>query len=961
MVSTMVFANDIEVVNSDGVTIYYQKINDSEFAVSRQGNSPSYSGNVVIPGTVDYEGKTYKVTHIDTGAFYHCNGLTSVTIPNSVTHIGGGAFFECWYLTSVVIPNSVVYIGAQAFYNCPSLNSITIPDKVSIIEMETFYGCKGLTSVTIPNSVASIRDCAFLDCTDLTSISIPNSVTYIGNGAFLNTGWYKNQSDGLLYLDKWLIDCKGDEPTGDISITEGSKGIATLALSGCSGITSVTIPTSVRSINSFAFNGCTSLTSVTIPSSVTSIGSGWYNNQSDGLLYLDNWLMGYKGDAPTGEITIADGTIGIADNAFYNCSGITSVNIPNSMKSIRKSAFYNTGWYNNQSDGLLYLDNWLLGYKSNISNVYHPMPAGKITIADGTIGIADEAFFGCIDLTSVTIPGSVKSINSYAFYGCTCLTSVTIPSSVTSIGEYAFSNTGWYHSQSDGLLYLDNWLIGYKGDKPTGEITIAEGTIGIADFAFYGCEGITSISIPNSVEIIGRSAFYNTGWYKNQSDGLLYLDDWLIGYKGEKPTGEITIADGTRGIADFAFYGCEDLTSVNIPDGITSVGDNAFSNTEWYNNQSDGLLYLDNWLIGYKGNKPTGEITIADGTIGIADKALSDCNGITSVTIPGSVTSIGKDAFSNTGWYNNQSDGLLYLGNWLIGYKGNKPTGEITIADGTIGIADKVLSGCNGITSVAIPGSVTSIGKDAFSNTGWYNNQSDGLLYLGNWLIGYKGDKPTGGITIAEGTIGIADFAFDGCIGLSSLTIPGSMTTIGRCAFSGCNNLLNIYCYAKKAPSISENEFVGFSSNITLHVLSASIEAYKAKMPWKTFKDIVSLEHTLTYMVDDKVYKTYEIIEGNVIPEEAAPQKEGYTFSGWSDIPEKMPAHNVVILGSFVLTGDANVDKKVNAADIVEMINYRKGNPSNIFNKIAADLNRDNEIDKTDIEGVINIIMGKSK
>ena len=158
------------------------------------------------------------VTSIGSGAFYGCSGLTSVTIPNSVTSIGGGAFQRCSGLTSVTIPNSVTSIGDYAFQGCSGLTSVTIPNSVTSIGDYAFQGCSGLTSVTIPNSVTSVGNYAFKGCSSLTSVTIPNSVTSIGRDAFYNTGWYNNQANGLLYLDKWLLGYKGDKPVGELKI-----------------------------------------------------------------------------------------------------------------------------------------------------------------------------------------------------------------------------------------------------------------------------------------------------------------------------------------------------------------------------------------------------------------------------------------------------------------------------------------------------------------------------------------------------------------------------------------------------------------------------------------------------------------------------------------------------------------------------------------------------------------------
>ena len=162
-------AHDIEVQNADGKTIYYVKTSDSEVAVSYKGESYSsfsneYSGNVVIPKSVTYDGTTYNVTSIREFAFAGCNDLTLVTIGDGVITIGKSAFGNCRYLKTITIPNSVTSIGEQAFSGCGSLTSITIPNGVTSIGDKAFYGCKGLTSVTIPNSVTSIGNLAFSNC-----------------------------------------------------------------------------------------------------------------------------------------------------------------------------------------------------------------------------------------------------------------------------------------------------------------------------------------------------------------------------------------------------------------------------------------------------------------------------------------------------------------------------------------------------------------------------------------------------------------------------------------------------------------------------------------------------------------------------------------------------------------------------------------------------------------------------
>ena len=201
-----------EAVEIDGIWYnLYLKVNEAEVT-----SSPNkYTGNIVIPPSVTYEGNTYSVTSIGNSAFSLSNTLTSITIPNSVTYIGNNAFYNCSGLTSVTIPNSVTSIGVYAFQNCSNLTSITIPNSVTSIAY-VFWGCSSLNSIAIPNNITSIGEDAFSGCSSLTFINIPKNVTCISTDAF----------------------------------------------SGCSSLHSVTIPESVTFIGPGVFSNCNELTDV---------------------------------------------------------------------------------------------------------------------------------------------------------------------------------------------------------------------------------------------------------------------------------------------------------------------------------------------------------------------------------------------------------------------------------------------------------------------------------------------------------------------------------------------------------------------------------------------------------------------------------------------------------------------------------------------------------------------------
>lgn len=341
------YAYDFSAVCSTGQTLYYNITDASNHYVEL--TCPYYNsgwwgytkptGEIVLPKTVRHNGVNYSVTSIGSHAFNLCNELTgSPIIPNTVTNIGYMAFSGCTGFTgSLSIPNSVVSIDSWAFENCSGFtDTLIIPSSVISIRGSAFRNCCGIEAILvdagnavydsrgncnaiintrtnelvlgckntiIPNNITSIGPYAFSGCIGLTGgLTIPNTVTMIGEAAFL--------------------DCNG--LTGELNI-----------------------PNLVTSIGSEAFRDCNGLTSIIIPSSVTIIGRGafdgttWYNNQNDGILYLSNCCLGYKGQQPMGQLHFREGTRLICETAFYYCQGISSISFPVSVNSINYGAFMN--------------------------------------------------------------------------------------------------------------------------------------------------------------------------------------------------------------------------------------------------------------------------------------------------------------------------------------------------------------------------------------------------------------------------------------------------------------------------------------------------------------------------------------------------------------------------------------------------------------------------------------------
>lgn len=380
------------------------------------------------------------------GIYYNITDSTSLVAEvtgDFLTDDNGGVIMSS-YSGNVIIPKQVTYNNNDY--------------SVTTIGSSAFIGCTNLISVTLPNSITKIDYYAFQNCSNMIEIVIPNTILVINTTAFRNcTGlryvkisdlaaWCKIEfrsggSSNPLYYGASLL-LNGTETT-DMIIPYDVTEISKFAFCGYSKLKSVTIPNTVVQIGASAFYECSGLTSVTIPNSVTSIGS----------------------------------------YAFWGCSALTSVTIPKSATTLGQSIFSGCS-----------------GLTSIVVENGNPVYDSRDN-CNAVIETASNKFIrGC---ENSFIPSSITTIEDYAFLGCSGLNSISISNSVTSIGYNILHGTGWYNSQADGALYIDNCYVGYKGSEPSGILRLKDGTRLICDSGFWGFENITEIVIPKSLTKIG--------------------------------------------------------------------------------------------------------------------------------------------------------------------------------------------------------------------------------------------------------------------------------------------------------------------------------------------------------------------------------------------------------------------------------------------------------------------------
>jgi uncharacterized repeat protein (TIGR02543 family) len=861
------------------------------YVTYKSPNGKDYSGFITIPSTVTNNGTSYNVTAIGDSAFHYCDNLFEINIPNSVVSIGDSAFYDCRGLHAITIPSFVTSIGNNAFYDCFNVSSITIPSSVTSIGYGAFNQCSKITSITIPNTITSIGNDVFNGCTHLTSVTIPSSVVSIGNSAFQNCSALTSVTIPSSVTSIGTVAFYGCDGLTNISIPSSITSIGSWTFGWCEGLTSVDIPNSITSIGDHAFYNCNMLTTISIPNSVTSIGykalgsclklssitvdSNNSNYSSpDGVLFNKalTTLIQYPAGKSNTSYVIPSTVTSIGDNAFDQIVALLSVTIPNSITSVGTEAFYysrnlNTIYVNNAKPQNINLRmNVFSGVSTSTCKLY--VPTGFKTLYAAANQWKD--FVNTIEAVltpSISISPSQSTICPGS--------SVTFTATPTDGGDsptYQWKLNAIAISGATNSTYTTTAL--NNNDMITCDM--------ISSFSCLVSNSATSNSIKMTVNPIvtplvsitsSASATYPGGSVTftatPTNGGIVPAYQWYLNGTAISGTTNSTYTSSTLSNNDVITC----ILTSSLPCTTTPTAtSNAITMTVSNSFSSGGVYYKITSLttpytvtvtnIGsnsYSGNVlMPSSVTYGGATFSvtsIADYAFLASERLVSVTIPSSVTLIGKSIF-------NACSGLTSI--IVDAANPNYYSDNVALYDKQVATLIECAGGKSG--AYTIPSSVTSISESGFRDCAGLTS-----------------------VTFPSSLTSIGDYAFLGCDGITSVILPSSVTSIGDGAFASCMGITSIHVKNMNPSAIVLGGISVFYNIVTsacsLYVPTGSKSLYATAEQWSKF-NIVE---------EDGLYAVYTTANtgGGVTGSGSynsgssctltASAATGYTFTGWME------------------------------------------------------------------------------
>lgn len=743
---------------------------------------------------------------------------TSYEIPSTVTSIGVNAFKGNTSLTSVVLPNGLKTIGEGAFAST-ALSGITIPASVTSIGKDAFKSCASLASVAFTpsaqESVAAdltIGESAFYG-TALTSVAIPSRVVKLDANAFnmvktLKTLAFEDNSKNIVFGNN--IFTASGLTSVDFGENSDIQTISQSMFSYCKLLTAVELPAGLTSVGNSAFEGCELLQSLTLGNAVTAIGNSAFRG------------------CKISSVTLPSSLRSIGSSAFENCKELTSLVIPEGVTNAGSNIINGSGVQTVTVPGSLgTIPNKLLYGASALTKVV--LSEGITTIADASQS-SNAPFSNSTTFKEITLPSTLEYIGKYAFWSCH-ITSIEIPANVTTIGEYAFANCYDLTSltfedgsmletigknvfegcekltsvefKTESLKVLPEYA--FKYCRELASVTLPEGLTTISANAFNGLANLKTVNIPSTVTVIDTDAFYGTGITEIViPEGVTKLE-MISGYYSSGIFGncaeltKVVLPTGLQIIGDSTFQGCKKLTSIELPLGLIKIGESAFENT----GLTSILIPGGVTSVEYKAFSSCGAletVEMDDGVVSIGGEAFSKCNVLETVIIPDSVISIGAQAFSGCTSLTSYTltgenamyaveNGVIYNldKTTLIAFPAGK-TGEVTIANTVTAVGDYAFAG-SAASKIIFQSGLKRIGAYAFSEA---QTQSvilpEGLETIGNRAFSKSAIQS---IVIPESVLTVGTYLFSESA-LQSAEIKAVLSNLGEAMFYNCKSLTTV-------------------------------------------------------------------------------------------------------------------------------------------------------------------------
>ncbi|MBO4721270.1 MAG: leucine-rich repeat protein [Prevotella sp.] len=873
--ATAIVSHDFDAGTGNGTVVY-------EGTVTALGNNAlmfqSALTSIVIP-----EG----VTKLGFQAFKGCSNITTIKLPKSLNTTEGLVFDGCsglangklivddlaWWcsvswggpystplyyakhiysdedteITNLIIPEGVTSIGSDAFNRCEGITSVSFPSTLKSIGDNAFANT-GLKSVDITKGLTTINSGAFMNCANLTSVTIPEGVETIGGSAFCKTGLTSLKLPSTIRsMSQSFYGC---ESLATLTLTDG---ITTLGGSfySCTALTSVNIPGSIKEVGSSDFSSCTGLTTVTLNEGTEKVDFNDCTNLETINFPTSIKKVAIKGSSKLETVTLNEGIQEII--SFNDCSALQQINVPSTViyvgtfkncNALEKvivadvaswcaARHYDSRYYGPQKQaGKLYLGT--VDQNEEITNLVVPEGVTKIT---------GEAFLGLPNITTVTLPSTLTTMENKVFQGCTGVTDVySLANPVTM--SWSESDNNFKDGKETLMHVLDVEM--WKSKFPNANATF------VSDMMQVNYTATSAVNFSKK-QFTGATAMLGNFFDTETGNGYAIFSGNVTAvakqaFAGATTLTSIDLPDGIATIGSNAFNGCTGLTTMTLPSTVTLFKDNAFAGLE---NITDVWCVADPTALtwngtGFKPNKETlMHVPLAEDWEEVFQRVnvtlVSDMTRFryTAMAKESSAFNIlekftGAEEIVSHVFNGETGEGTLIFKGIVTKFndpfKNNKNLTGITVPSSVTEIGGQAFYECSNLKTVILPDAITSLGDYIFNRCTSLTTVNIPNMLTNLPMCMFTKCTSLTDITIPEGVESIGSYAFSDCTGLTNLAIPLTVNTVYSHAFDGCTNITDVFCKAEPFTKWDGNNS-GFKPERATKFFVSDADAWMEKFP----------------------------------------------------------------------------------------------------------------------------------